>query len=243
MAKQRKLSTRLYDWLRRQDWLYDVEHDSLRGEYRRLVHFAMRPVGRISAARYKVSRLLNNHQQPIRLNLGSGRQPLPGWVNIDINPFSQAQLLLDIRDPWPFKEGDVETIYMRHFLEHFTEAEVLAILAKCHRVLRTGGGLRIGVPSLEFAIGQYQKSDFSRSSWVSAYGRKSAGRQFFSYIMDNGNHKIILDYGYLAELLEISRFKNVRRLCGGKTELFNSDLLAPKDELGDIATLYVECVK
>ena len=53
----------------------------------------------------------------------------------DPTPFSRAQLWIDIRDPWPFEHNQVQAIYIRHCLEHFTEKEVLDILAKCHRVL------------------------------------------------------------------------------------------------------------
>ena len=159
----------------------------------------------------------------------------------DPTPFSRAQLWIDIRDPWPFEHNQVQAIYIRHCLEHFTEKEVLDILAKCHRVLAPSGGFRIGVPSLEFAIERYKQADFSFAPWVTDHA-KSPGRQFFSYIMDNGNHGIVFDYSYLAELLEISGFKQIQQARGGKSTFLEPSLLSPKDNLEDL-TLYVECKK
>lgn len=60
--------------------------------------------------------------------------------------------------------------------------------------------------------------------------------------MDNGNHGIVFDYSYLAELLEISGFKQIQQARGGKSTFLEPSLLSPKDNLEDL-TLYVECKK
>jgi predicted SAM-dependent methyltransferase len=178
----------------------------------------------------------------IRVNLGSGRDPLPGWINMDINPFSRAEVWGDIRDPWPFGDDQVTAIYIRHCLEHFAEGEVVGILAKCHKALAPEKGMRIGVPSLDFAIQQYQCADFGFVPWVINHA-KSPGRRFFSYMMDKGNHGIMFDYGYLAELLEISGFRHIQKAEGGKSGFLEPSMLSPKDNPRDVATLYVECRK
>jgi predicted SAM-dependent methyltransferase len=212
-------------------------------QYRRIVFTFLRALTRISSTRYRFIRPSWLKDFPVlRLNLGSGREPLPGWINIDINPFSRCEICFDIRDPWPIFFTDVDAIYFRHCLEHFMETEVLSILAKCHRVLGTGKGMRIGVPSLEFAIQQYQNADFSFAPWATDHAN-SPGRQFFSYIMDNGAHGIMLDYGYLAELLEISGFRCIEKVSGGKSNFLDLTLLSPKDNPADVTTLYVECRK
>ncbi len=234
---------RLYDLLRRQSWLYDLEHDSMRWQYRRITHVLLRVGSRASAVRYRFvdPRWLRNGAT-IRLNLGSGRHPLSGWINVDINPFSQAEAWLDLRDSWPFSDNQVEAIYIRHCLEHFREADALRILRQCHRVLGPGKGLRIGAPSLEFAIQQYLKGDFWFAHWVTARA-KSPGRQFFSYMMDNGNHGIMLDYGYVAELLALTGFRSIEKVHGGYSTFLEPSLLAPADNPEDIVTLYVESRK
>ena len=233
----------MYVWLRRQPWLYDLEHDSLRLPYRRLAHGFLRGLTWASALRHRyLPPAWRAAGQDMRLNLGSGREPLPAWINVDINPFARAEVWMDLRNPWPFADGEVHAIYMRHCLEHFPETEVLAILAKCYRALRPGGGVRIGVPSLAFALQQYQAADFTFAPWVRNLA-KSPGRQFFLYMMDNGAHGIMFDYGYLAELLELAGFREPVERKGGQSGFLEPELLAPKDNAHDHATLYVECRK
>lgn len=239
------LAQRVYRWLRLQAWLYDVEHDSMHPKYRRLVHALLRFLTRLYSIRYRVVDpfgIGRKDMKTIRLNLGSGREPLPDWINVDINPFSGADVLIDLRDPWPFSENQAQGIYLRHCLEHFSESEAIHTLAKCYRVLAPGKGMRIGVPSLECAIQHYLEGDFLFAAWVTDHA-KSSGRQFFAYMMDNGNHKTMFDYGYLAELLTMAGFSEIWEAGSGKSEVFAASLLSPKDNPGDTLTLYVECRK
>lgn len=87
-------------------------------------------------------------QTGLKLNLGCGPNPKPGWVNIDLT--DTADLRLDLREPLPFADGSVSFIYTEHFFEHLefpNEAE--ALLREALRVLGPGGTLSIGVPDAE----------------------------------------------------------------------------------------------
>jgi predicted SAM-dependent methyltransferase len=233
----------MYDALRRQRWLYDVDHDSMRWEYRRVAHAILRLATRASGLRYRVLRpAWSKNGSTIRLNLGSGRRPLHGWINVDINPFAHADAWLDLRDAWPFADDGVEAIYMRHCLEHFTESDVLRILRQCHRVLAPEKGLRIGSPSLEFALEEYLHGDFAFVPWVAEHAT-SPGRRFFSYMMDDGNHGIMFDFSYLAELLALVGFTDIQRVSGGQSTFLERAQLSPLDNPEDAVTLYVEARK
>jgi predicted SAM-dependent methyltransferase len=87
---------------------------------------------------------------PVRLNLGSGRAPIPGFVNVDILPDEPGvDVVADIGEPLPFDDGSVDLIYASHVLEHFPHGDVPRILGHWRRVLRDGGELLIGVPDLD----------------------------------------------------------------------------------------------
>jgi len=76
-----------------------------------------------------------------QLNLGSGSHLLPGYVNVDVLPVADVQADLDKRWPWP--DGSIDRILMRHSLEHLN-------LEHCYleaaRVLRSGGEWDVWVP-------------------------------------------------------------------------------------------------
>lgn len=84
----------------------------------------------------------------MKLHLGAGPQALPGWVNIDNEPYPGIDRVLDVRDGLPF-EG-VERIFAEHFLEHLSFEDALRLLGECRRVLRPDGILRLSTPNLDW---------------------------------------------------------------------------------------------
>jgi predicted SAM-dependent methyltransferase len=114
----------------------------------------------------------------VKVNLGCGSHTPEGWVNIDyafgarlakipffrfINKkigFFQMDWddrikIHDLRRTFPFDDESVDIIYTSHTLEHFSRQEGTRFLKECHRVLRSGGILRVVVPDLEAIISDY----------------------------------------------------------------------------------------
>lgn len=228
----------LYSLARRQPWLYDQNHDSMLVGYRHLAHGLLRAMTRVAGIWYRM-------KPPVKpgdlLNLGSGRNPLEGWINLDINPFSGAELWIDLRDRWPIGDNCVSTVYSRHCMEHFHERELLSIVRQCYRVLRPAGGIRIGVPSLETAVDQYLHGDFEFANWLDRSEPKA--KTFVRYITDNGNHPILLDFEYLERILRTAGFIEVKKCAGGGSNIIPDSLLSPGDKAADWVTLYVEAIK
>ena len=73
---------------------------------------------------------------------------IEGWTNVDVTAYPGVDVVLDVREPWPF--ADVELIFAEHFLEHLTLAEGLRFLRECRRVLREDGVLRLSTPNLDW---------------------------------------------------------------------------------------------
>lgn len=80
-----------------------------------------------------------------KLNLGCGRYPKDGFVNVDVDPASKADVLHDLeRIPYPFSSGEFNRVDMDHVLEHL--GDVRAVMAEVHRLLEPGGELHLSVP-------------------------------------------------------------------------------------------------
>ena len=90
---------------------------------------------------------------PTRLNLGCGQFPLEGFLNVDNDPGSKADVQIDLSDLdgyRAFPAGYFEIIVMDHVLEHLDD--VFAVIVAIHRILRPGGRLEIRVPHFSRGI-------------------------------------------------------------------------------------------
>ena len=123
-----------------------------------------------------------------KINLGSGPTGLDSWDNYDwgMLPFLSLHKtlrgmliklkilskdygipwpkisLVDIRKRLPLKDGEVESIYCSHVLEHFESWQAQSILKECYRVLHPAGVLRIVLPDIKKMLdkySQYAKTD------------------------------------------------------------------------------------
>jgi predicted SAM-dependent methyltransferase len=65
----------------------------------------------------------------LKLNLGCGRSPQPGWVNVDIARIPGVDVVADLDDcrtqPLPFAESSVSQMQMLHVLEHMKDTLAL----------------------------------------------------------------------------------------------------------------------
>jgi predicted SAM-dependent methyltransferase len=105
-------------------------------------------------ARVLVRRSLS--RRPVRLNLGSGFAPKPGWTNIDLLGAPKA-LPWNLAHGIPYPDGSVDVVFHEHVLEHMPLHAGFALTKECRRVLRTGGVLRFGVPDAEAVIRSYAR--------------------------------------------------------------------------------------
>jgi len=82
---------------------------------------------------------------PDKLNLGCGYFCREGFVNVDRDPDSPADVIHDLdRFPYPFADDSFDYIEMSHVLEHLEHtAEAMSEIS---RILRPGGMVRIRVP-------------------------------------------------------------------------------------------------
>jgi len=80
-----------------------------------------------------------------RLNVGCGRVPRPGWVNLDLAPLEGVDVVHDLEQmPWPFPDGHFTEIEMINVLEHLPDTMIA--MAELHRITAPGGRVVIRVP-------------------------------------------------------------------------------------------------
>jgi predicted SAM-dependent methyltransferase len=177
-------------------------------------------------------------QRDLRLNLGCGPNPRPGWVNVDLE--TPGAVSLDLRRALPFATASCAVVYSEHFFEHLEYPEPARLhLREVFRVLQPGGTLSMGVPDAEDVVREYvtgEGSGFQRARdlhWHPEWCDTPMHQVNFSF-RQNGQHRWAYDFKSLRRLLDAVGFASVRR--------------RPFDETYDNAerrwgTLYVEATK
>jgi len=88
------------------------------------------------------------------INLGSGSDPLAGYVNVDMLKRDDVDVVHNLMDfPYPFDDGSAEgikAIDLIEHLDHYTDDKrptIIAFIEECYRILKLGGELYIQTPS------------------------------------------------------------------------------------------------
>ena len=124
----------------------------------------------------------------LRVELGGGRTPRPGYVNIDLLPTADMQA--DLTKGIPLPDNSVGVINASHIIEHLPDKTFT--MSEIHRVLAHGGWAFIEVPSTD------GRGAFQDPTHVSYWNENS-----FLYYTD----------AYLAQFIENTdiRFQEYRR--------------------------------
>lgn len=60
-------------------------------------------------------------------------------------------------DPLPFSDGQLNMVFSEHFFEHLFFDEAISLMRECHRVIKSGGVLRVVVPDADLRT--YEKPE------------------------------------------------------------------------------------
>lgn len=92
--------------------------------------------------------------QDLCINLGCGPSALPGWVNVDLARGPGIDVVWDLRRALPFADESCAAVFSEHVIEHLSQEDAERLLRECHRILQTGGVLRLSTPD----AGRYLRS-------------------------------------------------------------------------------------
>ncbi len=224
-------------------WLYDREHSMVQTGPRAAITTLL-SIGARANVSYRRQRVGWKTRYARKwVHLGCGGKYVEGWINVDINPLRRIDLWADIVGPLPFERDEVDVVASFHVLEHLDPREAAFMLRECQRILKRGGILRIGVPSLEAAVSAY-----STDNW-DAYGDmalafRSGGGRFNIAVLYYGQHKQAFDLEYLAELCRAAGFRHIQRVGAWDSMVVpRGDLEQMQDEGLASWSLFVEARK
>lgn len=99
-------------------------------------------------------KIIPEHVDGIRLNMGSGPFPMKGFINIDQFKEVNPDLLCDVTK-LSYEPGTVAEIYAGHILEHFKFNDGMNVLKYWHSLLIPGGIISVVVPDYDFLVKEY----------------------------------------------------------------------------------------
>jgi hypothetical protein len=146
----------------------------------------------------KYTQLLSEMRGQIRINLGCGEKPLPGYINVDLRPLPDVDIVADVRR-LPFDPGSVFEISSAHLVEHFREHHFrTVVLPYWKSLLMPGGQLRIICPNWaamleQLNAGRMPLSIFKRLTFGA---QDYEGDDHFAMYTPESLEKLLLEAGF-----------------------------------------------
>jgi hypothetical protein len=85
----------------------------------------------------------------LKLNLGCGYNRMDGFVNVDVSPACDPDVVANLEEvPWPWASDSVEAVAFNHSLEHMCAAaeKFLALMSELYRVCCHEAVIQVRVP-------------------------------------------------------------------------------------------------
>jgi len=194
------------------------------------------------AARRRTQRTLRSlPAKDLRLNIGCGPNPLPGWVNVDVARGPGIDVVWDLRYGLPFPAESCAVVFGEHVIEHMPKEAAEALAREARRVLQPGGVLRLSTPD----AGRYLRSYAGDREFLNHpnFGSpaETALERVNQMMREGGQHLWAYDAESLLLLLSRAGFSRaVEQEFGRSLHPLMRDI---DTEGRAFETLYVEAVK
>jgi predicted SAM-dependent methyltransferase len=141
----------------------------------------------------------------VYLNLGCGNIFIGDkpWKNMDWAPLNSNVIKANLLDSLKFEDSSVDLIYSSHFIEHIPIEKLPKLLKEYHRVLKSGGILRIVLPDFEniareyvdnVDAGKHQKSFFNVIEMIDQCVRNKSGGKLSDFYFESRNNSELSEY-------------------------------------------------
>jgi predicted SAM-dependent methyltransferase len=198
-----------------------------------------------------------------KLQLGTGPNPLPGWLNTDLLPDTYPEhrhnlVFLDATKPFPLQDSTFDYVFSEHQIEHIPEVHARAMARECFRVLSPRGRIRIATPDLAAIVGLYDDPldeqqrhyiDWVMSAFLPDVRSGSPRCYVVNQMFTAYKHRFVYDYETLSAILVDAGFAEVVQWQPGESaDPALRDLEAHGRAIGDedvnrFETLVVEAVR
>lgn len=141
----------------------------------------------------------------MKVNLGSGNVPLPGYVNVDL--VSPADIVCDLLE---VEFTDVTHVEMSHSLEHLPFRQTSVALERIHGWMAAGGRLRVEVPDCD-VLCRMDRADDRWQQWM--FGSQGGpGQVHMAGFTAATLHAALLAAGWQVESVRQFNSTNVNRI-------------------------------
>jgi predicted SAM-dependent methyltransferase len=138
----------------------------------------------------------------MKLNLACGLCKLDGYINVDVNPEMNPDVVMDVAGVLPWKDDEVDEILFFHAIEHIESKYHFLILEEFWRILTPNGRLILGYPEFSVCIKYWLDNYMGRREfWGNCiYGRQSDPKDF---------HVSPMHTPELVDLMKNTGFKDI----------------------------------
>jgi len=148
---------------------------------------------------------------PLRVEIGSGPFPSPGYVHVDANRWARHVEHRATASSLPFGDGVVDELLAIHILEHVHASFLMPTLREWRRVLRPGGFAQIHVPNAATVFAAFLDSP-PEKKWtvmIPIFGMTSHAQLGRPGALDLERHHVIYDFALLERVLLDAGFASV----------------------------------
>lgn len=164
-------------------------------------------------------------QQFKKLEIGSGPNPQPDYVHVDVSAnFPQVDILCDVStERIPVDSGIFEEVLANHVIEHIPWRNAPFVVKEWARVLKPGGRIFLRTPDLRFIVDRYLSGELTpewpgdEAAMIEIYGdigpaQWTTIKLFSGQDYPSNFHHVCYDLEMLSRLLGVCGFERVQRL-------------------------------
>jgi predicted SAM-dependent methyltransferase len=158
--------------------------------------------------------------QPLRIEIGSGDVPTPGYVHVDAYRMASHLEYVAAAGDLPFASGTVQELLAIHVLEHIHAAKMDQTLREWHRVLAPAGVAKIHVPNAATLLPALLNAPLEKKWQLvdAVFGVTGPPDTTPDHLMVLAQHKVIFDFELLQDSLLRAGFSSVEDVSRVETD-------------------------